>query len=116
MTAAKEVELAVDADGDGFADPGDTLRYLIRVGNISRRPVAGLVISDELPAHTSYVAGSALLDRGGGPAALPDDPEPTFFPLDEGGRRSGRCRRAPPSPSPSSSRSTTLSPRTCARS
>lgn len=88
MAAAKEVELAVDADGDGLPGAGDTLRYTIRVRNVSRRPVTGLVVSDELPAHTSYVAGSALLEGGAGPAALPDAGL-TPFPLDEGGVRLG---------------------------
>ena len=88
MSAVKEAELAVDVDGDGLVDPGDTLRYTVRVLNISRRPVGGLVVSDELPAHTSYVAGSASVDRGRGPVPLPDAGV-TAYPLDEGGASFG---------------------------
>ncbi|HEY5999660.1 MAG TPA: hypothetical protein VI078_10225 [bacterium] len=88
MAALKEVELALDADGDGLPGAGDTLRYTIRVRNVSRRPVTNLVVSDELPLHTNYVDGSTTVDAGGGPVALPDAGL-TPFPLDEGGASLG---------------------------
>lgn len=66
FTATKVSELVTDADGDGVATPGDTIRYDIRINNISRVPVPDVVLNDPLPAETVYVPGSAVIDYGAG--------------------------------------------------
>jgi uncharacterized repeat protein (TIGR01451 family) len=49
---------AVDVNGAPLL-PGDILRYTLVVTNPHSLAVAGVVISDALPLHTAYVAGSA---------------------------------------------------------
>ena len=71
----------VDDDGDGLADPGETIRYTITATNAGITPVDNLVLSDDIPAHTTYVADSTI--HNGNPIA--DDGSGTPFPLDDGG-------------------------------
>ncbi|WP_079716922.1 DUF7507 domain-containing protein [Parapedobacter luteus] len=52
-----------DASGDGLAQAGEVLTYTITVVNTGDADLAGLEISDVMPAGTSYVAGTA--DNGG---------------------------------------------------
>jgi large repetitive protein len=47
----------------GIVDPGDVLRYTIVISNFSATPATGVAISDEVPAHTTYVADSAAPER-----------------------------------------------------
>ncbi len=82
--AGKGATVVVDNDGDGKADGGDTLRYLVVIRNASRVPIPGLTISDTVPLYTAYVTGSTTLDQGGGAVTFPDGGD-TPFPLDEGG-------------------------------
>jgi len=84
FAAGKDAALVNDADGDGQADPGDTLVYTITVQNISRVPVPDVVVSDTVPLHTGYVANSTEFDDGTTVASVPDAGG-TPFPLDEGG-------------------------------
>jgi len=88
LAAAKEVELAADADGDGLPGPGDTLRYEITIRNTGRVPLGEVSVEDEVPAHTAYVPASTLLARGAAPEPL-SDAGTTPFPLDEGGATLG---------------------------
>ncbi|HMQ24341.1 MAG TPA: hypothetical protein PKA98_00005, partial [Acidimicrobiales bacterium] len=71
----------VDDDGDGLADPGETIRYTITATNAGITPVDNLVLSDDIPQYTSYVLNSTI--HNGSPIA--DDGSGTPFPLDDGG-------------------------------
>ncbi len=71
----------VDDDGDGLADPGETIRYTISATNAGITPVDNLVVTDEVPAHTTYVAGTTVHNG----SAIADDGSGTPFPLDGAG-------------------------------
>ena len=71
----------VDDDGDGLADPGETIRYTITATNAGITPVDNLIVTDTIPDHTTYVAGSTI--HNGSPIA--DDASGTPFPLDGSG-------------------------------
>ena len=62
VDAHKIVSIAVDANGNGAADPGDTLRYTIVVGNFGAVPATGVVLTDGVPQYTAYVANSVTLN------------------------------------------------------
>src|SRR5690606_27011394 len=47
------------ASGDGKAQSGEVLTYTITVTNTGDVDLAGIPVVDLIPAHTSYVAGSA---------------------------------------------------------
>ncbi|HAG80643.1 MAG TPA: hypothetical protein DCL61_05615, partial [Cyanobacteria bacterium UBA12227] len=84
--AGKNGTLLVDADGDGFVSPGDTLLYTISIPNISRAPVPDIKLLDNLPADTTYILNSTKIDRGDGLGFVSlADAGTTAFPLDEGG-------------------------------
>jgi uncharacterized repeat protein (TIGR01451 family) len=74
--ALKTVKLFVDNNGDGFVDPGDVLRYTITLTNSAATPATGVVLTDAVPANTTYVAnsttlnGSAVADPGAGVSYL----------------------------------------------
>ncbi|MBK7954619.1 MAG: DUF11 domain-containing protein [Candidatus Accumulibacter sp.] len=82
--AGKISALQVDADGDGYTSPGDTLLYTVSIGNASRAPVLSLLLQDTLSADVSYVAGTTRINTGSGFVSLADAGT-TAFPLDEGG-------------------------------
>ena len=71
----------IDDDGDGLADPGETIRYTITATNAGITPVDNLLLSDDIPAHTQYVLGTTI--HNGSPIA--DDGSGTPFPLDGAG-------------------------------
>ncbi|MCE3001944.1 MAG: hypothetical protein LW860_04460 [Xanthomonadaceae bacterium] len=50
---------SVNAGPDGIASPGKVLTYTIVVFNTGGANIAPVVITDPIPANTSYVAGSA---------------------------------------------------------
>lgn len=50
---------SVDAGADGIASPGEVLTYSIVVSNTGGGNLAPVVITDPIPANTTYVAGSA---------------------------------------------------------
>ncbi len=74
--ALKTVQLAVDANSNGYVDPGDTLQYTITVTNSGGTPATGVILTDAVPVDTTYVAnssrlnGSAVADPGAGISPL----------------------------------------------
>jgi len=61
LTATKTDALVVDADHDGRADPGDTLRYTVEIHNPGTLPAdtaSGVIFSDTLDPNTTLVSGS----------------------------------------------------------
>ena len=78
LTKSSEI---VDDDGDGLADPGETIRYTISATNAGITPVDNLLVTDEIPDHTSYVLGTTVHNGSG----IADDGSGTPFPLDGAG-------------------------------
>jgi uncharacterized repeat protein (TIGR01451 family) len=68
--AQKRVALLVDGGSPGIVDPGDVLRYTITVQNSGAASATGVVLKDPVPANTTYVANSTLLN--GLPVGQPD--------------------------------------------
>jgi len=62
LYAEKRVALVVDLGSPGVVDPGDTLRYTITVQNSASINATGVVLRDAVPANTTYVANSTLLN------------------------------------------------------
>ncbi len=67
----KRVALAVDNDGDGQVDPGDTLDYRLELRNTGSAAALNLRLSDAIPAATRIVAGSVTTSQG---AVVAEDP------------------------------------------
>jgi len=70
LYAEKNVALLVDLGTPGIVDPGDTLRYTITVQNSAAVAATGVVLTDAVPANTTYVANTTLLN--GLPVGQPD--------------------------------------------
>jgi len=70
LYAEKSVVLSNDLGSPGIVDPGDTLRYTITVQNSAAIPATGVVLTDTVPANTTYVANSTRLN--GLPVGQPD--------------------------------------------
>jgi len=86
FSAGKNGTLFTDNDGDGFVSPGDVLLYTIAITNISRAPVPDILLKDELPAGTTYVASSTTFeDHLGVVTPIADNGVGTPFPLDGAG-------------------------------
>ncbi len=74
LSATKTDSLLVDLNGDGFAGPGDTLRYQVVIANSGTAPAVNVVFTDTPDPNTSLVAGSVLASQGavtGGNAGVP---------------------------------------------
>ncbi|HNO30139.1 MAG TPA: sortase [Anaerolineales bacterium] len=71
---SKQADLAIDLNSNGQADPGDTLQYTLTVRNNGAVTAFNIAITDSIPLHTTYVAGSTRMN--GSPVA--DNPS---FPL-----------------------------------
>ena len=54
----KDDALVGDVDGDGRADPGDTLRYTVTFTNRGDQPAQALLFSDTLDPNLTLVGGS----------------------------------------------------------
>ena len=70
LYAEKAVALTLDLGSPGVVDPGDVLRYTITIQNSAAIPATGVVLTDAVPANTTYVANSTLLN--GLPVGQPD--------------------------------------------
>ena len=62
MYAEKAAALQVDGSSPGIVDPGDVLRYTIRVYNNGAIPITQAMLRDAVPANTTYVANSLTLN------------------------------------------------------
>lgn len=58
LRTQKTVAISKDGTTAGILDPLDTLTYTITVTNIGGVDATGVVLTDELPANTTYVTGS----------------------------------------------------------
>ena len=70
LYAEKRVALYGDLGSPGIVDPGDVLRYTITVRNSAAVAATGVIVRDQVPANTTYVANSTLLN--GQPVGQPD--------------------------------------------
>jgi uncharacterized repeat protein (TIGR01451 family)/fimbrial isopeptide formation D2 family protein len=75
IDAQKTVRILSDVNGNGVADPGDVLRYTIRIDNFGAAAATGMRLTDAVPLDTTYEAGSATLNgdslgAGGGVSPL----------------------------------------------
>ena len=57
LFAPKAAALSVDNGTTGIVDPGDVLHYTITIYNHGAVPATGVVLTDSVPANTTYVAG-----------------------------------------------------------
>jgi len=64
LDVEKRWRLAIDADGDGLVDPGDTLAYTLALENLGSASALNVRLSDTIPADTTLVAGSAATSQG----------------------------------------------------
>jgi large repetitive protein len=71
LFADKIVALATDLGTIGVVDPGDTLRYTITIYNTGAVPATDVVLRDDVPPFTTYVANSTLLNNL--PVGQPDN-------------------------------------------
>ncbi len=70
LYAEKSVALLVDLGTPGVVDPNDVLRYTITVQNSGTIPSTGVVLTDGVPANTTYLADTTFLN--GLPVGQPD--------------------------------------------
>ena len=66
----KRAVLQVDNVSPGIVDPGDVLRYTITIYNTGSVAATDVMLRDQVPANTTYVASSTTLN--GTPYAQPD--------------------------------------------
>jgi large repetitive protein len=71
LFATKQAELVVDLGSPGIVDPGDTLRYTITMYNNGAIPATNVVLADNVPPNTTYVADTTTLN--GLPYGQPDN-------------------------------------------
>lgn len=64
IEVTKTVELAKDADGDGVASPGDTLKYTAIITNTGNIAAIGTTFSDVPDDNTKLVVGSVISSQG----------------------------------------------------
>jgi uncharacterized repeat protein (TIGR01451 family) len=64
LTATKSATLAIDGDGDGSADPGDTLAYTVTIGNAGPGDAFAVAFADTPDPLTALVVGSVTTTQG----------------------------------------------------
>ncbi len=64
LSAIKTDALLVDADGDGFASPGDTLLYTITITNTGNQGATATFVNDNLDPNVALNVGSVMTSRG----------------------------------------------------
>jgi len=87
FTARKKSALFIDADGDGYMSPGDSIKYTVTIQNVSRLPVDDVLLQDVLPDSVNYKPGTTVFTpHTGVPQAIADNPSGNIFPLSGAGR------------------------------
>jgi len=71
LFASKDAALQIDLGSQGIVDPGDTLRYTIRIYNNGAVPATYAQLADQVPNDVTYVPDSTTLN--GEPVGVPDD-------------------------------------------
>ena len=71
LFATKAAALLNDLSSPGIVDPGDTLRYTITIYNNGAIPATSVLLQDNVPPNTTYVADSVTLN--GLPVGQPDN-------------------------------------------
>ncbi|EDX72702.1 conserved repeat domain protein [Coleofasciculus chthonoplastes PCC 7420] len=61
LVPSKTVE-PIDSNGNGAADPGEELRYTITIENTGTGTSTNTILTEDIPANTTYVPGSATLN------------------------------------------------------
>jgi uncharacterized repeat protein (TIGR01451 family) len=88
LKVSKHVDLAVDSNGDGVINAGDTVTYTIRVVNQSPRDIApaAFTVVDPALSQMTYISGTTRYSCSVGSTLLSisDSSSGTPFPLDEG--------------------------------
>ena len=79
LFAPKRAALLLDAGTPGVVDPGDVLHYTITISNSGAVAATGVMLTDSVPANTTYVADTTTLN--GLPVGQPDG---GVFPLSTG--------------------------------
>ncbi len=64
LSASKIDVLFIDADGDGVASPGDTLRYGIAIDNSGNTAATGVIFTDIPGANTTFLPGTVQTTQG----------------------------------------------------
>jgi uncharacterized repeat protein (TIGR01451 family) len=64
VSATKADALVIDANGDGVANPGDTLEYTIVITNNGDRDASSVVFNDTPGTNTTLVVGSVTSTQG----------------------------------------------------
>jgi uncharacterized repeat protein (TIGR01451 family) len=81
LPAELQIQKAVNAT---VASPGDVLTYSITVVNVGAGPSLNTIVTDFVPANTTYVPGSTTLSVGGAPATPVADRPGGISPLSQG--------------------------------
>jgi len=77
LVPSKTVE-PIDSNGNGAADPGEELLYTITIENTGTGTSTNTILTEDIPANTTYVPGSATLN--GNPIADVNDTLPFVSP------------------------------------
>lgn len=64
MKFAKTASLAKDADGNGLASPGDTIKYTATITNAGSAAATGVTFTDTPDVNTTLVVGSVTTSQG----------------------------------------------------
>ena len=76
MIVNKTAGLYTDANSDGAFGPGDSITYDVSIADAGSLAFTSVNANDALPAGTSYVAGSTVLDDGTTVTPIADDTTP----------------------------------------
>lgn len=79
IDVVKTVVIQTDLNANGRVDPDDTLRYTITSTNIGSVPATDVVLTDAIPADTTYFAASTTLN-----GVAVSDPSAGVSPLEGG--------------------------------